>query len=140
MIRAIAAALLAAATSGCLEQTGPTMEPGKDCMTCHGEVAPAWTVAGTVFSSPDAGADAGFEGTQVLVLDSDGKALTLSANSSGNFYTAEPLAFPIRVELQRGNKRMAMSDSPPLGSCNHCHSPTPPEGESDVPGRLFVPQ
>jgi hypothetical protein len=141
MARVIAAAALLSAALACdIPVTGPTMAAGEDCIHCHQDVAPTWTIAGTVYSAPDAKPDAGLEGAAVLVNDSAGKQLTLTTNSVGNFYTAEPLTWPIRVEIQHGTKRMAMSDSPPRGSCNACHTLPRPPGEEDVPGHLFVPK
>lgn len=134
------AVLLALSTTACVPDEGPSMRPGEDCLSCHdGDRGPKWSVAGTVFGDPQAAATGGVLAAQVLITDATGRNLTLTTNEVGNFYTAEELTFPIRVEVQKDGKRMAMSDSPPVGSCNYCHSPQPPEGEDDVPGRLFVP-
>ena len=135
----LCAALLASACG--VPEVGPSMSAGENCLTCHqGEVAPKWTVAGTVFHDPKAKPAAALTTAQVVIIDSSGRTLTLRANEAGNFYTGEALEFPIRVEIQSGGKRMAMSASPPNGSCNFCHSLAPPPGEAIVPGRLFVPQ
>ena len=114
------------------------MRPGQDCLSCHnGDRAETWTVAGTVVSDPNAPVDAAIEGAQVIVTDANQTTLTLTTNSAGNFYTAEPLAFPIAVQIQRGTWRMQMAGSPPSGSCNSCH--TIPSNGSGAPGRLFIP-
>lgn len=133
-----AAALSALAACGIPDQ-GPAMQPGQDCMGCHdGAVAaPAWTVAGTVFSDPNAPLNAGMPNAQVIITDANQQTLTLNTNSAGNFYTAEPVVFPLSVQIQRGTWKMAMQSSPSSGSCNSCHSI--PKGNPGVPGRLFIP-
>ena len=124
----------------------PTMDPGQDCLACHSMGARAsyrpFTLAGTVFGSPGDLPDAGVSGAQVLVVDGNGKALTLTSNAAGNFYTEEALQFPLQsLEIQKGAARMAMNLSPSLvppaiNSCNLCHNQPPAFA---APGRLFVP-
>jgi hypothetical protein len=138
----IARALLAAAGLGLalacgVPGDGPTMRPGEDCLACHnGNQAGAWTVAGTVYSDPNAPQGDGEEGAQVTVTDANGRVLTITTNSAGNFYTAEALAAPFHVQVQRGSFKMVMRDAPTFGGCNSCH--TQPR-QADAPGRLFVP-
>lgn len=88
---AAVAALLAAA---CIPEEGPMMEPGSDCLGCHGggrgeDDAVAWTVAGTMEG----------QGRSVYVQDSAGKSFTVRTNQAGNFYTREPVSFPISVSV-----------------------------------------
>jgi hypothetical protein len=108
--RALAlAALLAAA--GCIPEEGPMMEPGSDCMECHdGGEAPRWTVAGTWER----------QGQQVLVRDANGKAFTLHTNRAGNFWSAEPVAFPLTVTVD-GAAMPGQVLASSSGSCNSCH-------------------
>jgi hypothetical protein len=137
----------------------PTMNPGLDCLSCHCQGSPTcygsykpWSIAGTVFSSPDAQEDAGQPNVEILITDANGGQLTLISNSAGNFYTQEPLAFPLKsLMLQNKTHRMQMNVStasppgiPNLGSqsningisdCNSCH--TLPS-DYNAPGRLFV--
>lgn len=123
--------------------TGPQMLPGEDCTRCHKvnseyERAPVWTVAGTVFPSADAPADAGVEGVSVHLLDASGSVLeTLRTNAAGNFYTARDLPADYRVELEYLGERIAMPCPPPSGGCAKCHD-DPPIGSA--PGRIFIPQ
>ena len=134
----------------------PVMDPGLDCLTCHSagsstscSTSPCraawrpWSLAGTVYGSPDAGTADGVAGVQVVVTDSTGKTLTLVSNAAGNFYTAEPLSFPLAsLMVQNGKHRMAMNLDPSIamppqiGSCNLCHTQPP---AFTAPGRLFVP-
>ncbi len=131
----IAAALVALSACG-IPAASPQMDPGQDCMLCHtGSIAPAWTVAGTLFRDPASQPDAGVEGGQVLITDAAHRTLTLSTNGAGNFYTAETLQFPLKVQAQFGSRRMAMVGAVTSGSCNSCHAQPP---LSDAPGRLFV--
>jgi hypothetical protein len=134
-ISAVVAALGLAACG--VPEHGPQMRPGEDCLDCHdGRRAQSWTVAGTLFDSPQASPDAGIEGADVLVTDSAGRMLTLRTNGAGNFYTAEPLTFPLRVEVQGHGTDVGMSMEAPSGSCNVCHTEPP---ENEAPGRLFLP-
>lgn len=89
-------------------ETGPLMAPGQDCLLCHdGRSATRWSVAGTW----------GGPGARVTLTDSTGKTLTLATNQVGNFYTAEPLRFPLTVTV--GSARMP--DRVTYGGCNDCH-------------------
>jgi len=89
MTRAALAASLLLGAAACIPEEGPLMEPSSNCMECHdGGEARRWTVAGTW---------PGGQGSRVSVQDAGGKGLTLRTNRAGNFYTAEPLAFPLRA-------------------------------------------
>ena len=84
------------------------MAPGEDCLSCHdGSTATRWTAAGTW----------GGPGNTVTIRDSAGKTVTLVTNEVGNFYTSEPLAFPIRPSVN-GEQ---MDPSASYGGCNSCH-------------------
>lgn len=107
------AALLAAA---CIPEEGPMMEPGEDCLECHGgrggeEDAVAWTIAGTY----------GREGSKVWIgeVAPGTKSFTLTANQAGNFYTREPVRFPVRVAVDG----QFMPSNVTYGGCNAngCH-------------------
>jgi hypothetical protein len=104
---ALAAAMLAVA---CVPSEGPLMEPGRDCLGCHGGgEAKRWTVAGTW---PP-------QGSRVTVADAAGKSFTLKTNQVGNFYSAESLAFPLTVSVDG----KAMPNPVTYGGCNLCHGP-----------------
>lgn len=117
---ALAAALLGAA--GCIPEEGPMMEPGSDCLECHGGgEAPRWTVAGTCGSSMGCFG----QGNRVEVRDAGGRVVTVRTNRAGNFWTAEPLRFPITVAVN-GRVMPGPPDGENLttardGSCNRCH-------------------
>ena len=113
-----AAALMLLAASACIPQEGPMMRPFEDCLGCHGAGnGKAWTVAGTWA-----------KGANVSVTDANGKTVPLRGNDAGNFYTAEPLAFPLTVSVN--GKVMpdpaVLTEPRPAarvtyGGCNLCH-------------------
>ncbi len=120
MRRLAPAALLALAA--CLPEHGPLMAAGQDCLSCHdGNQARLWTVAGTWSG----------QGQQVAITDASGKALTLTTNQVGNFYTAEPVAFPLQVSVDGAR----MSPDPTYGGCNRCHGNGGATGPEMLPGR-----
>ena len=104
------------ALAGCIPEEGPMMAAGDDCLGCHsgGGEAKAWTVAGTM----------GHQGSAISISDAKGWSFTLRANQAGNFYTAEALAFPLRVAVDGAVMPAAVTD----GSCNRCHGNGPGSG------------
>lgn len=115
MTRAAPLAALLLATSGCLMEEGPMMEPGEDCMECHsGGEARTWTVAGTW---PP-------QGRKITVVDQTGKTVTLHANKVGNFWSSEPFAFPLTSVSVDGVAMPSRAGAQAFahGSCNRCHS------------------
>lgn len=147
MRRAVLAAAVLAA--GCIPERGPLMMPGENCLECHGRSAlpgealtignpvdaRRWTIAGTVFPSVNARPDQGTRGAKVHVRDANGRAFTLSTNRAGNFYTAEPVRFPLRVSVENGGILHVMDDEVPYGGCNGCHRLPP---RQDAPGRISI--
>jgi hypothetical protein len=120
MRRAAAVALLAAGAA-CIPEFGPLMAPGQDCLGCHdGGEARRWTAAGTFPG----------QGRTVVLTGADGRAITLETNRVGNFYTAERLAFPLRVAVDGAS----MPDAVTYGGCNQCHG----SGGTEV-GPLMAP-
>jgi len=108
MTRACMLAALLLSTTACIPEEGPMMEPGSNCLECHGGgEAPRWTVAGTL----------GGQGIAVPIRDAAGKSFTLHTNQAGNFWTAEPLAFPIRVLVAE----MPSPVTAQQANCNTCH-------------------
>ena len=112
--------LVALAASGCGGANDASMDPGADCLQCHATAgsgpAPAFSAAGTVFRIDGSGAAA------VVVTLSDGNSVQVSTvtNSVGNFYFAEALTPPLRVELDDGAAVKAMARA--TGACNSCHA------------------
>jgi hypothetical protein len=137
--RLAALAVVAAAVgAGCgTPGIGPQMRPGESCLACHGGGrAQTWTLAGTLYSRPDATVDEGLDGASVLVTDAVGRSYTLWTNGAGNFYTAEALEFPVEVAVQKDGVEVAMAVTATVGDCNSCHSQPP---ANSAPGRLYLP-
>ena len=118
---AVTLTLFAAACS--TPHDGPLMEAGHDCLACHdGNQARRWTVAGTFW-----------QGAHVTLTDSAGRSFTLRGNLVGNFYTAEPLVFPLTVSVEG----RTMPDPVTYGGCNQCHSSG--STSSGATGPLMLP-
>lgn len=141
--RMAGAALAVVIAAGCGGGEGgegsATMAAGENCLGCHVDGGKAserpFTVAGTVYGSPDAAANEGVEGAQVKITDSAGKVVNLTSNSVGNFFTDESLAFPVRAELKDGGSVAVMPIAITNGGCASCHAQPPSNG---APGRVFV--
>ena len=128
MTRACIALLITALTACGIPERGPLMSAGEDCLSCHGsatglEQGPTWSVAGTVFDTFSAASEEGVGGAEVRLTDKNGRELSLTSNHAGNFYTAEPLAFPLqRACVERNGEVFCMRRDVPDGSCNSCHN------------------
>ena len=142
MTRACIALLITALTAGAIPERGPEMRAGENCLDCHGsgtglEQGRAWSVAGTVFDSFSSGPDEGVGGAEVRLTDNNGSEVSLTSNAAGNFYTAEPLSFPLqRACVERNGEVFCMRREVPDGSCNRCHN-IPPMWAA--PGRVRSP-
>lgn len=125
--RLAAALAFALAVTACVPEEGPSMRPGSDCLDCHGnpgaeEDGPPWTLAGTVYASPQGTGD-GVRGAAIHVVDATGRAVTLHSNAVGNFYLADGLAFPLQVSVERNGASHPMAAPVSYGGCNRCHRP-----------------
>jgi hypothetical protein len=94
------------------------MAPHQDCNGCHGRgEARGWTVAGTM----------GGRGSRVTITDATGWTFTLHTAQNGNFYTAEPVQFPLLVSVDGRQMSDPDTGEPMLvkryGGCNACHGP-----------------
>jgi len=120
------------------------MQPGAACIACHsskgGGEAPMFAVAGTVYPTahePDEcyGAS-GSSGMRVVITGADGKVLTLTPGSSGNFSYQGSLATPYTAKVTDSNGERAMGAAQTSGDCNACHTQS---GTNSAPGRIIVP-
>lgn len=119
-------AVLVAFAAACDPTNGPLMKPGSDCLGCHdGGRAKRWTVAGTIYDGPVDAPGAAVEGATVRITDATGWTLQRETNQAGNFYTAERVAFPLKVCVTRRGSEACMEEPLPAGtgSCNACHGP-----------------
>jgi hypothetical protein len=97
-------------SAACIPEEGPMMEPGSNCMECHdGGEGRKWTVAGTWSG----------QGRQVVIVDAAGKTFTLHTNQAGNFWSSEPISYPLRVSVDGSAMPSAVTSGG--GSCNTCH-------------------
>jgi cytochrome c553 len=120
----------------------PLMNPGAACIDCHasGGEGPQFSIAGTLYPTvhePDLcdGAD-GANGATVVITGADGKSLTLSPNTAGNFYSETRVALPYQAKVVYMGRERAMTDAQTSGDCNACHTQA---GTNNAPGRIVLP-
>lgn len=121
--------------AGCFGE-GDFMLPGSNCLACHSPGgllgAPTWTAGGTIFT--DAAGVKAAKNVEIKITDANDQVVTLTSNSSGNFYTGRALAFPIQVDVTKGGVTRSMATAVDEGGCNSCHS-----CEGAAGGKLFEP-
>ncbi len=98
--------------------------PGKVCTDCHNgrTEAPLFTVSGTIYVDPDGSKPA--PGVSIHILDAAGQSLTLVAARNGNFFSEEPVTYPLRTYASICPKSLEMPDVVAApGNCNAkgCH-------------------
>lgn len=110
---------------------GALMLAGTDCLECHsdgGRAASApLTVAGTVFRTGDCATAS--DATKIFIVDANSIELELQSNQAGNFFTSEPLAFPLQVSIERDGVRATMQTPVTSGACATCHAPEQLQGD-----------
>jgi hypothetical protein len=89
-----------------------------------------------VYPTPDADPNAGVLGASIRVTDATGWSFSLGTNLAGNFYSAEPVTFPLQVCVEQGGAARCMETLAAYGSCNACHAWPPANG---APGRITIP-
>jgi hypothetical protein len=94
--------------------------PGMDCMSCHASVPGfQWTVAGTLFGAVSGGT--AVSGATIEITDASGAKIDLVTADNGNFFTTQPVVFPLHVRASRCPADISMSSAVDQGSCNSCH-------------------
>lgn len=98
---------------------------GENCMMCHGEggIAPRWYAAGTAYQD-GAGRQAA-AGVNITIKDATGKIVNIVTASNGNFWTPEPLQYPLYTFISSCPDIQSMGVEVPAaraGSCNSCHN------------------
>ena len=72
--------------------------PGLSCIEagCHaaGGGGPTWTIAGTIYDAPTGGQ--ALPGATIRIIDAAGKEIELVSAQNGNFYTLEPVTYPLQ--------------------------------------------
>jgi hypothetical protein len=115
---------------------GPTMEPGVACNSCHNH---AFTIAGTIYATahePNLCNGDGASGLRVVITGADGRTLTLTPSSAGDFYSTTAVATPFTAKITNGTASRAMAASQTSGDCNSCHTQN---GANGAPGRIMAP-
>ncbi|MGD0679588.1 MAG: hypothetical protein ABSC94_29720 [Polyangiaceae bacterium] len=116
--------------------TGPTMEPGADCPSCHNRT---FSIAGTVYPTahePDACDGVDVSGASVTITDAKNNKITLTPNTVGNFYSSTSVTFPITAEITYKGLTGQMTTPQMSADCNSCHSVA---GANGAPGRIVLP-
>jgi len=123
---------------------GPTMQPGKACITCHesADDSPVVWVGGTVYPTlhePN-GCYGINGGATVVITDAAGRVVNLPVGPTGNFSlsakTSANLTMPYKAKVVRNGVTRAMATPQSTGNCNGCHTEN---GASGAPGRILVP-
>jgi hypothetical protein len=92
---------------------------GKNCFdNCHNH---GFSLAGTLYTN-DTG-NTGFSGANITVTDSNNKTIDIVTNLNGNFYTFEPLAFPVLTMASAcpSAVKMNVAVASTGRGCNTCH-------------------
>ncbi|MEN9810611.1 MAG: hypothetical protein RLZZ488_2178 [Pseudomonadota bacterium] len=117
------------------------MNPGDNCLSCHGAGGKAageaqFTLAGTVFPSATSATNQGLEGVSIEVTDSSGKKISLKSNRVGNFFTSESVSYPLKaVKVSKDGKEASMGTQVSSGGCAGCHAQPASGG---APGRVYL--
>ncbi|MFH1437335.1 MAG: hypothetical protein ABIJ56_16640 [Pseudomonadota bacterium] len=106
------------------EQTSPGSgyhHPGDDCAPCHASMSgeKKWKVSGTLYAS--AAGEEPAAGVTIVFRDADGNVFRLITHDNGNFYTSDPVAFPITPRASRCPDNAQMPNPTSAGNCNNCH-------------------
>jgi hypothetical protein len=118
------------------------MHPGRACIDCHSKQffgPPTFTLAGTIFPTghdpDDCNGDKSL-GIQIIVTDANGKMITMTPNTAGNFYYKNSVAKPYHAKVVYNGVTRAMSAAQTSGDCNSCHTE---KGANMAPGRIMTP-
>ena len=131
---------------------GPSMTPGQACIACHTARRvrdAAYTLAGTAYPTahePDRCIAALPEALTIEVTDAMGRIVRMTPNAAGNFFSSQPVTFPITARAISSRGAYEMTTAVGSGDCNGCHTqagtttappadPPPPE----APGRIIAP-
>ncbi len=98
---------------------------GQECQGCHapGGGAPTFYVGGTLYSAASGGS--AVAGATIDITDAAGATVKAISATNGNFWTATPLTYPIKVAAS-----LCPATTPMVatvggnGACNNCHGST----------------
>ncbi len=128
---------------------GPTMDPGRACIACHGSTSRTGTFAGTIYPSlhekDDCVGDS-LSTIRIAVQDNAGHNVVMAPNSSGNFCSnayrctvissSGTVTMPYTVTVTNGSSSVSMTTPQTSGDCNSCHTAL---GTNGAPGRIVAP-
>lgn len=108
---------------------------GLDCMnSCHFH---GFTLAGTLYSAPSGGS--AISGASITVKDASGQTFDIVSQLDGNFYTLNPVQFPVTVyasecQIQQAGVPMTVTVTSGGAGCNQsgCHT-------TSAQGRIHLP-
>lgn len=93
---------------------------GLACLGCHtGAGAPEFSLAGTLYADPDGTTP--LDGFNVSFVDADGSRIDVVTSLNGNFYSADPITFPVTAFVSACPDVVPMPILLTLGDCNGCH-------------------
>jgi hypothetical protein len=120
------------------DEESPRMHPGLACLDCHTkDRGPRYALAGTVFPSAHEPDDCNGAGSvKVEIIGADGKSITMTANSAGNFYSKNTVTFPYTARITKDGRERVMATPADSGDCNACHTQA---GDEAAPGRILAP-
>ncbi len=115
-----------------------THRPGQPCIVCHSTyegAAPAFAVAGTVFTKGPDGALVPAAGVKILISDSAAGLRKACTNAAGNFFVNKEdwLEITYPLSAQAGNRGMASLIGRD-GSCASCHKLPDATSEDPITG------
>lgn len=95
--------------------------PGKDCTdgSCHNH---SFTLAGSVYTG--ANNNSSYAGAIVTLRMANNQTIELVAASNGNFYTSQPISYPLTVRISACPYGTSMVATVTRGGCNAvgCHA------------------
>jgi hypothetical protein len=130
----------AVCSSGSASRGTQSMNPGKDCVSCH---AGQLYAGGTVYATAhEPNLCVGVQAVNVVFTGANGQTVTVPTDDLGNFILGDYLPEPIHVKLQYNGKERSMVaalPSDPSGNgvgCNGCHTSA---GKNGAQGRIVKP-
>jgi hypothetical protein len=107
---------------------------GQACIACHeADGGPRFTLAGTLYD--DVAGTAPIAGATIIVTDANGATTDLVTQQNGNFWTNEPLVFPVHVAASACPDTVPMIGAITTGDCSAggCHA------AGSATGRVHLP-
>jgi hypothetical protein len=94
---------------------------GEGCLGCHqgGGGPPLFTLAGTLYTKVSGGT--AIAGATLEAIDANGATVRIVTSQNGNFYTGQPIAFPVTVRASACPNSAGMLSGVSDGNCNSCH-------------------